>query len=250
MNIENKVALVTGGARRVGKVITLMLAAAGANVVINYNQSATAAEKTAAQARTHGVQALTVQCNVASYDQVQAMAGQVKTVFGGLDILVNNADRWETSPFPSEDLGPWHRVTETAINGCYYVSNTFAPLLLAREQGAMVNIVDLSAWEAWPNFTAHAVGKAAILAMTRQFALELAPTVRVNGVAPGPVLPPPDYGPEKMARTAGKTLLNRWGSPEDVAQAVKFLIESDYITGDTIFVDGGQRYGRRKYEHG
>jgi 3-oxoacyl-[acyl-carrier protein] reductase/pteridine reductase len=178
------------------------------------------------------------------------MAEQIKTVFGELAVLVNNADRWEQSPFPSEDTSAWERIVDIAVHGTYYVSNALAPLLLAQESGAIVNIVDISAWEAWPNFTAHVVGKSAVLAMTRQFALELAPTVRVNAVVPGPVLPPPDYTPEKIAETADKTLLHRWGSAEDVAEAVKFLIEANYITGDTIFVDGGQRYGHRKYDHG
>lgn len=250
VDIKNKVALVTGGAHRVGKVISLMLAGAGAHIVINYNTSTAQAQETASQTRALGVEALLAQCNIADYQQVKAMAAQIKAVFGRLDILVNSADRWEETPFPDQDISAWQRVTDIAIHGSYYVSNALAPLMLQQEAGAIVNIVDLSAWEAWPNFTAHAVGKSALLAMTRQFALELAPTIRVNAVVPGPVLPPPDYSPEQIARTADKTLLNRWGTPEDVAQAVKFLIEADYITGDTIFVEGGQRYGHRKHEHG
>lgn len=247
MNIENKVALVTGGAHRVGKAITLMLAKAGANVVINYHTSAAQAEATAEEVRALGKKVLNVQANIADYAQVKAMAGQIKIWFDGVDILVNSADRWEKSPFPSEDIGPWERIVATGINGPYYVTNVFAPLMLERGGGAIVNIVDLSAWEAWPNFSAHAVAKTSLLTMTRQFALELGPTIRVNAVAPGPVLPPPDYSPEQIERVAARTLLNRWGSAEDVAQAVKFLIEADYITGETIRVDGGEHFGHRKY---
>jgi 3-oxoacyl-[acyl-carrier protein] reductase/pteridine reductase len=246
MNIENKVALVTGGAHRVGKAITLMLAKAGANVVVNYHTSAAQAEATADEVRALGKKVLIVQADIANYAQVKAMAGQIKIWFEGIDILVNSADRWEKSPFPSEDIGPWERIVATGINGPYYVTNVFAPLMLERGGGAIVNIVDLSAWEAWPNFTAHAVAKTSLLAMTRQFALELGPTIRVNAVAPGPVLPPSDYSPKQIEGIAAKTLLNRWGSPEDVAQAVKFLIEADYITGETIRVDGGEHYGHRK----
>jgi NAD(P)-dependent dehydrogenase (short-subunit alcohol dehydrogenase family) len=247
MNIENKVALVTGGAHRVGKAITLMLAKAGANVVINYHTSAAQAEATAEEVRALGKKVLSVQADIANYAQVKAMAGQIKIWFGGIDILVNSADRWEKSPFPSEDIGPWERIVGTGINGPYYVTNVFAPLILERGGGAIVNIVDLSAWEAWPNFTAHAVAKTSLLAMTRQFALELGPTIRVNAVAPGPVLPPPDYSPEQIERVATRTLLNRWGSAEDVAWTVKFLIEADFITGETIRVDGGEHFGHRKY---
>lgn len=246
MDIKNKVALVTGGAHRVGKAITLMLAKAGANVVINYHTSATQAEATAEEVRAVGAKPLIIQADIANYQQVKAMAGQVKIWFGGIDILVNSADRWEKSPFPSEDIGPWERIVGTGVNGPYYVTNAFAPLMLERGGGAIVNIVDLSAWEAWPNFTAHAVAKSALAAMTRQFAIELGPSIRVNAVAPGPVLPPPDYSPQQIESVAARTLLNRWGSADDVAQAVKFLIEADYISGETIKVDGGEHYGHRK----
>ncbi len=247
MNINNKVALITGGAHRLGKAITLMLAQAGADVVINYHTSAAQADATADEARALGAKVLTIQADIANHERVKAMAAQTKAWFGGIDILINSADHWEKSPFPSEDIGPWERITRTGIDGPYYVTNAFAPMILERGGGAIVNIVDLSAWEAWPNFTAHAVSKAALLAMTRQFALELAPTIRVNTVAPGPILPPPGVSGSKiMTKIAARTLLNRWGSPEDVVQAVKFLIESDYITGNTIFVDGGERHGRRK----
>lgn len=247
MDIKNKVALVTGGAHRVGKAITLMLARAGANVVINYHTSATQAEVTAEEVRALGAKPLVIQANIADYSQVKAMAGQVKIWFEGVDILVNSADRWEKSPFPSEDIGPWERIISTGVNGPYYVTNAFAPMMLERGGGAIVNIVDLSAWEAWPNFTAHAVAKSALLALTRQSALELGPTIRVNAVAPGPVLPPSDYSPKQIENVAARTLLNRWGSAEDVAQAVKFLIEADYISGETIRVDGGEHYGHRKH---
>lgn len=246
MDIKNKVALVTGGAHRVGKAITLMLAKAGANVVINYHTSAAQAEATAEEVRAMGTKPLIIQADIADYSQVKAMAGQVKIWFGGIDILVNSADRWEKSPFPSEDMGPWERIIGTGVNGPYYVTNAFAPLMLERGGGAIVNIVDLSAWEAWPNFTAHAVAKSALAAMNRQFAIELGPTIRVNAVAPGPVLPPPDYSPAQIESVAARTLLNRWGSADDVAQAVKFLIEADYISGETIRVDGGEHYGHRK----
>jgi 3-oxoacyl-[acyl-carrier protein] reductase/pteridine reductase len=118
--------------------------------------------------------------------------------------------------------------------------------MLERGRGVILNIIDLSAWEPWPNFAAHSVGKAGLLALTRQLALDLAPDVRANAIAPGPVLPPPDYSEEKIARTGKKTLLNRWGEATDVSDAVLFLVRADYITGETITIDGGERYGHRK----
>lgn len=245
MNIQSKTALVTGGAHRVGKAIALELARAGANLVINYNSSATAAEETVREAEALGVQALAIQCDIADLSAVQRMVAQIAERFGGLDILVNNADYYGKHPFPTDDYTTWRRVTDITIHGSFYVSNECAPLLLAGEGGAVVNIVDLSVWQPWKGFTAHAVAKAGLMALTQQMALELAPTVRVNAVAPGPVLAPPDYTEKQLQVVEKGTLLRRWGRAEDVAHAVRFLVEAEYITGDVIFVDGGERFARR-----
>jgi pteridine reductase len=246
MNIAGKTALVTGGAHRVGKAITMMLAQNGANVVVNYYSSAAAAQETVAEAVALGVDALAVQCDVAVLADVQRMRDQVQEHFGGIDILVNSADLFGKHPFPTDDYTTWHRVTSVTIDGAFYVSNEFSPFMLERRSGAIVNIVDLAAWYPWPNFMAHSVAKAGLLAMTNQMALELAPHVRVNAVAPGPVLAPPEYNEAMLDRIAARTLLDRWGSAEDVALAVKYLIEADYVTADVIRVDGGEFFGHRK----
>jgi 3-oxoacyl-[acyl-carrier protein] reductase/pteridine reductase len=248
MEIRGKVALVTGGAVRVGKAITLMLAREGAHVVVNYHSSAGPAQETVAEARVLGVEALAVQCDVAELAAVQAMVEQVSARFGGVDILVNGASLFGKIAVPTKDLEKdletWRRITRISIDGAFYVSNFLAPGMLARGGGAIVNIVDLSVWNPWPGFTAHAVGKAGLLALTQQLALELAPTVRANAVAPGPVLAPPEYGETQKATIAGRTLLERWGSPEDVAGAVRYLIEAEYVTGEVIYVDGGEHFGQ------
>lgn len=245
MNIQSKTALVTGGAHRVGKAIALELARSGANLVINYNSSADAAQETVAEAEALGVQALAIQCDIADLAGVQGMVAQITERFGGLDILVNSADYFGKHPFPTDDYTMWKRVTDITIHGSFYVSNECAPLLLAGDGGAVVNIVDLSVWQPWKDFTAHAVAKAGLMALTQQMALELAPTVRVNAVAPGPVLAPPDYTEEQLKVVEKGTLLRRWGRAEDVAHAVRFLVEAEYTTGDVIFVDGGERFARR-----
>jgi NAD(P)-dependent dehydrogenase (short-subunit alcohol dehydrogenase family) len=250
MRIEGKTALVTGGAKRVGRAITLSLAAAGANVVVNYRTSNIEAEATAAEAEAMGVKALPFQASVSDYQQVQAMVRASERRFGGIDILVNNASTFLKQPFPTDDLAEWHRAVDTLIHGPFYCCNLAAPSMLARGDGAIVSIADLSAFEPWPGFTGHAVGKSALLALTRQLALELAPRVRVNAMVPGPALRPDNYDDAKYERTALKTLLHRWGTPEEMAAAVKFLIESDYITGEVLVVDGGQRYGHRQDEEG
>ena len=230
----------TGGGRRVGRAITLELAQAGASVVILYNTSRDAAAQTAQDALALGVDSMTVQCDVADLESVRRMAQAVRARFGRLDVLVNSADWFARHPFPTENYDTWRRVLDITVHGSFYVSNELAPLLLERPQAAIVNILDISVWQAWPNFTAHAVAKSALLALTRQMALELSPTVRVNAVAPGPVMPPPHYSEERLRRSADRTLLKRWGTPEDVARAVRFLAESDYITGEVLRVDAGE----------
>lgn len=250
MEIRGKVALVTGGAIRVGKAITLALARAGANVVVNYNTSAGEAQETVAEAEALGVHGLAVQCDVSNLAAVQAMVQQVADQFGGVDILVNAASLFGKIQVPStdleKDLETWHKVTRISIDGAFYVSTLLAPGMLARGGGAIVNIVDLSVWNPWPSFTAHAVGKAGLMALTQQLALELAPTVRVNAVAPGPILPPPGRSEAQKATIAGRTLLERWGSPDDVGHAVRFLVEADYVTGETVYVDGGEHFAQYK----
>ncbi|HEY53243.1 MAG TPA: SDR family oxidoreductase [Caldilineae bacterium] len=250
MNPTEKTALITGGAHRVGKAITLTLARAGANVIINYHSSAQAAEETAVVARALGVEALPIQADIADVKQVEAMVRLAEERLGGVDILVNSASLYWETPFPTDDHSDWRRVTGIGIDGPYFCANAVAPGMLARGEGAIINITDLSAFEPWPNFIAHSVSKAAIMALTRQLALELAPAVRVNAVAPGPVLPPTDYSPERIARTADKTLLGRWGTPEDVAEAVLYFVRADYVTGNVLFIDGGERFGHRKHEAG
>jgi NAD(P)-dependent dehydrogenase (short-subunit alcohol dehydrogenase family) len=246
MDPKGKTALITGGAIRIGKAITLGLARAGANVVINYHGSAAEAEETAGEARALGVEALTLQADVADNGQVTRMAALAHERFGAVDILVNSASLFKRTPLPAADVSAWQRVTRISIDGAFFCANALAPKMIEKGEGAIVNIVDLSAWDPWAGFAAHSVGKAALLALTRQLALELAPAVRVNAVAPGPVLPPPGYDAARIEGLAQKTLLKRWGTPEDVAQAVVFLVQASYITADCIIVDGGQSVGARR----
>ena len=248
MDPQGKTALVTGGAQRVGRAISLALARAGTNLIINYHSSRDVAEETAAEARALGVEVLIHRADVANCEQVETMVTAAVHHFGSVDILINNASLFQKTPLPTKDFEPWHRVTGVLIDGAFYCANAVARAMLQNSEGVIVNIVDLSAWQPWPDFAAHSIGKAALLALTRQLALELAPIVRVNAVAPGPVLPPRDYSPARIERTARRTLLNRWGTPDDVAEAVLFLIRANYVTGEVIVVDGGERFGHRKRE--
>jgi 3-oxoacyl-[acyl-carrier protein] reductase/pteridine reductase len=186
--------------------------------------------------------------DISDPDQVARMVARADERFGGVDLLVNSASLWAKSPIPTNDVTMWRRIISIALDGAFYCSNAVAPHMLAKGEGAIVNIVDLSAWEPWPKYGAHSVAKSGLLALTRQLAVELAPAVRVNAVAPGPVLPPPEYTPAMIERTRQATLLKRWGTPQDIAQAVLFLFQADYINADCIVVDGGERFGRTRIE--
>jgi len=245
MNIKGKIALITGGAHRIGKVLTLSLAAGGANVVINYNSSRDEALTTAREAKNLGVGALPVQADISKLNQVVKMIDTAHKEFGAIDIFVHSAATFMRTPFPLSDIEKWHRVINTMVHGSFYCANTIAPVMNAGGGGVMIFIVDLSALEPMQNYIAHSIGKSSILALSKNLAVELAPTIRVNAIAPGQVLPPDNFNEDKINRSAQKNLLNRWGDPEDVAKTVMFLIESDFITGELIIVDGGERLVHR-----
>ena len=245
MDLKGKQALITGGAQRVGKAITLMLAEAGVNVAINYNASATAAAETVAEAQALGVQAFAVQADMADRHAVDQMADEVERTFGAVDLIINNASYFGKTPFPTEDEAVytmWQQVTRIMIDGPFFICNRLVPKMQARGGGVIINIVDLSPWYPWRNFMAHSVGKAGLLTMTRAMALELGPTIRVNAVAPGAVVPPPGYTARQTELSAQRNLLKKWGGAEAVTQAVRYLIDAEFVTGEVLTVDGGERY--------
>lgn len=242
MNPQGKTALVTGGAVRVGRALTLALARSGANVVVHYNSSAGPAEETAAAARALGVEALIVQADLGDPEAIAGLVRAVEATFGGVDILVNSASPFVRKQLHETTLADWHFVLGALLDGPFLLAQAFAPGMAARGAGLIVNILDQAAFGPFPAYLAHSVGKHGLLGLTRNLAVALAPSVRVNAIAPGPVLPPPDYTPEQNDRIAAKTLLQRWGSPDDVVRALLYLIDADYVTGDVLFVDGGERW--------
>lgn len=248
MELKGKVALVTGGAIRVGRAISLALAAAGADIVINYNSSAAEAECTASDIAALGRQALPCRADVSKSDQVQAMVDAAVERFGRLDVLVNSASIWRHTPWPEVTEADWDLLNGVAAKGAFLCARAAAPHLAAHGDGAILNIVDLSAFTPFPGYMPHSAAKAALLNLTHALAIELAPAVRVNAIAPGPVLPPPDYSPEQEARAQRVTLLRRWGKAEDVSRTAVFLVESDYITGAVVPVDGGESLAWRKWD--
>ncbi|HEC10295.1 MAG TPA: SDR family oxidoreductase [Acidimicrobiales bacterium] len=250
MEIAGRTALVTGGAHRVGGAVTLALARAGANVIVNYLTSEVEADSTVEAARDLGAEAVSFRADVSDPDQVAEMVEFAGDRFGGVDILVNSASAFATDPFPPTDFATWHRTFDVVVHGAYYCSSIVAPGMLERSDGVILNIVDLSAWQPWPDRGAHSVAKAASLALTRQLAVELAPTVRANAVALGPTIPPVHFSPEQVERLRSRTLLGRWTGGDEVGRAVRYLVESETVTGECLTVDAGEQYGhvRERFE--
>lgn len=241
MELKGKVALVTGAAHRVGRDIALGLAREGMHLVIHYHTSAGAAQRTLADVRRLSVEAITLQANQSRAADVQALFAQVAAHFGRLDVLVNSAAIMERKPLLDITEADWDRVLSINLKGPFLCAQAAARLMLAQpEGGAIINIADLAGLKPWPSYAHHSVSKAGVIMLTRVLALALAPTIRVNAVAPGAVAKPVDWPDERWQAHGARLPLQRTGSGQDVAEAVVFLLKSDYITGEVLVVDGGR----------
>lgn len=240
MDLNGKVALVTGGAIRVGKAIALALAHEGADIAFSYHSSVEEADQTQREIEALGRRVHAQQSDVGKVAECYALVEGTVAALGRLDVLVNSASLWKRTKFADLNEADWDQVTDILLKGVAFTSHAAAPHLAAHGDGAIVNITDLSAYVPFPNFIAHSAGKAGVLNLTKSLAIELAPRVRVSAIAPGPVLPPPHYSEKQVQAAADRTLLRRWGSAADVAEAVVFLVKANYITGTVIEVDGGE----------
>lgn len=243
MDVGGRVALVTGGAHRVGKAIAVALAEAGANVAIAYHRSVDEAARTVEELRGLGVEARAVVADLARPAEAAGLARAVTEDLGPIDILVNSASSFALDVFPTTDTTVWYDTFDVVLHAPFHLTNAVAPSMLERATGTVVNVVDLSAWHPWPGRAAHSVAKAGLLALTRQVAVELAPAVRCNAVALGPTIAPAGFGPEQVERLRRRTLLGRWGGGEEAGRAVRYLVEAEAVTGECLTVDGGEQYG-------
>jgi pteridine reductase len=241
-NEYQRVALVTGGAVRVGRAISLALAEAGFRVVVHYHASESAAKTLRARVEGLGRECQLVRGDLSLPETAERLVGETAGLFGRLDLVVNNAACFHAQPLEAVDAGMWDEVMDVNVRAPHLLVRAAAPMLRANH-GAVVNIVDLSAFQAWTEHPAHAVSKAALTHLTRVQARALAPEVRVNAIAPGAVLPPEGYTPERLEALRRSAPLGRLGTPEDVARTVLFLAESPFVTGQVVAVDGGRLLG-------
>lgn len=240
MDLTGRCVLVTGGAHRVGKAITLTLAKMGASMVaFTYNSSVEAAEKTADEIREFGCEVLVIRCDQSDLTQIDAVIDAIKSKFGRLDVLVNSASVLFEADFDSVTPESWDQVLNINARGPFFFMQKAAPLMQSKDAGVIVNIIDESAVKPALKWVHHGASKAALWNMTRNAALALAPKIRVNAVLPGAVLKPPDYSDEQWEGLIPSIPLKKLGSADDVCQAVEYLVKADFVTGQMIVVDGG-----------
>ncbi len=239
MKLEGRVALVTGAGRRVGQAIALALGEHGMRVAAHYHESAAGAEQTASRIRDAGGRADTFRADLRQVHACEALIQAVGESFGALDALINSAAVMVRTPVGSVTAAQWDDMFAVNLRAPFFCAQAAAELL-GKRGGAIVNIADLAGLESWPAYVPHRIYKAAVIQMTRSLARALAPSVRVNAVAPGAVLLPEDFGDAEAAHLKRTTPLGRIGTPQDVVRAVLYLLEADYVTGETLIVDGGR----------
>lgn len=236
MDFKRTTALVTGGAKRVGRHIALRLARRGASILLHYHRSEREAEEVASEIRSMGVGCQLVRADLSNEADVVHLANQAV----GVNLLVNSASIFYRTPVDG--------VSTTDVEK-FWIVNFRAPFLLSTQigrrlaeegGGQIINIVDWSAFRPYRDYSAYCASKGALVTLTKSLARDLAPKVRANAVAPGPVLAPPGMGLEESQAIASLTVLGRWGKPDDVASAVVFLAENSYINGQVLVVDGGR----------
>lgn len=241
MELRDKVALVTGAARRVGRAIALELAARGAHVVVHYRTSAAAAAELAESILARGGRASSEQADLLDPLAIQRMVRNVEVDVGAIDLLVNNASLFFETPLFTASDDDWRRLLDANLTAPFRLARRVASTMLSRDGGKIVNIADVHAERPLARHLAYCVSKAGLVMLTLGLARELAPRIQVNAVAPGAVLFPEGAAERDKEALRRIIPLRREGTPEDVARAVRFLAEEgDYITGEVLHVDGGR----------
>jgi NAD(P)-dependent dehydrogenase (short-subunit alcohol dehydrogenase family) len=243
MTLESRVVLITG-AKRVGAVLARAAAARGADVAVAYNRSRDEADETVAAVGAMGRRALAVEANVADPSACAALVATVDREFGRLDVLVNMASIYKSVPFDQMDVEAWERQLAVDLRGAFLCARAAVPIMRRSGGGRIINFSDWVAASGRPRYKGYVgyyVAKAGVKALTEALALELAADqILVNAIAPGPILAPPGTTEEEYRAVERATPLGRWGGAEEIAKVVLALIDSDFMTGETIRVDGGR----------
>jgi NAD(P)-dependent dehydrogenase (short-subunit alcohol dehydrogenase family) len=243
MQLTGGAALITGG-RRIGAAVAKALAAAGMDVGLSYNRSRTEAEAAAAEITAAGRRAHITSANLGNPDDCRALVNGTAEAFGRLDVLVNMASVYLAAPFDETDEHGWNAVIDVDLRAAFLCAHAAVPHMRRGGGGRIVNFSDWVAASRRPRYTGflpYYVAKAGAIALTEALALEVAgDNILVNAVAPGPILAPPEMTEEELHAVEAATPVGRWGGSAAIVRAVMFLVETDFVTGETIRVDGGR----------
>ena len=233
-------ALVTGGARRIGRALAQACAAAGYDVAIHVRSAGDDADASAGAVRSAGRKAVILACDLRKESAVVALVGEAESELGPVTLLVNCASVFEEDAFETLNRATWDAHMETNLRAPLVLSQAFARRLPKDREGLIVNILDQRVWRPTPEFFSYTLSKAALWDATRMMAQALAPRIRVNGVGPGPTLQSIHQKPEDFTAEAAGTLMRRPVAPAEIAQALRYLIDAPSVTGQMIAVDSGQ----------
>lgn len=242
MELLGKVAMITGGAR-IGRAVAEALAMKGCHVAMVYRSSKKSAEETVKKLRANGVKGMSIQADVSGVSRAKELIRDVNEGLGGPDIVINMASVYEKTPMKRLGESHWQENMNVNLRSAYLLALAAAPVMRRRGGGRIINFADWIAASGRPrykDYLPYYVSKSGVIGLTEALALELAPDILVNTIAPGPILSPPDLTNKESQDVVKNTPLGRWGGPEEIAKAVLFLIESDFVTGETIRVDGGR----------
>ena len=240
MDLSGKIALVTGGAKRVGKAIVFALAERGCKLVVHYHTSQTEAEETLRALQSAGHEAIALRADISREADVESMIEQTVDHFGRLDVLVNNAALFYRTPIDTVTFDDWEQIMNVNLDGTFYCAHKIGRRMKEWGWGHIINMADVAGQSPWADYVPYSVSKACVLAFSQGLAMELAPEVMVNAIVPGPVLFQDETPQEVQQREIEKTLVKRAGTPEEVAKLVVFVAESDFSTGAVFAVDGGR----------
>jgi NAD(P)-dependent dehydrogenase (short-subunit alcohol dehydrogenase family) len=241
MTLTDKVVLITGG-KRIGQVVARELAARGAHIATAYRGSRAEAEQTVKDVTALGRRSAAIQADVSREEDCRRLVADTVGSLGRLDVVVNMASVYRSVPFETMTGRDWDEMLNVNLKAAFVCAQAAAPHMKAGG-GRIVNFADwlaASGRPAYRDFVAYYVAKAGVKALTEALALQLAPAILVNAIAPGPILPPPDLSDAEKQEVADATPLGRWGGELEIAKAVLALVETDFVTGETIRVDGGR----------
>lgn len=242
MQLAGTTAVVTGGARRVGRHVARRLAERGANIVINYRTSAAEAKELVRELAGTGIRALAVRADVSTAKGVQSVLDAAVDAFGSVEVLVNNASVYERTPIGTLTLDDWDESIAVNLMGSVYGAWKFGLHMRDKGRGKIINMADWAVERPYRDYAPYFVAKGGIVALTRVMAKELAPHVHVNAIAPGPILLPEKTSAATVRAIKKAVPLGRLGHPEDIAQTILYLVEgTDFVTGAVIPVDGGRQ---------